>query len=515
MQPEYRVLIGDVREKLAELPACSVHCCVSSPPYFALRSYLPADHPSKAYEIGREPTPEAFIETMVEVYREVRRVLRDDGVIFVNLGDSYANDGSRNNGTGLDGKRRGGMEPSDGTWQDAVRVFGGDKRKMFREAGYAHGSLLNIPHRVAEALRADGWIWRQTIIWGKKSPMPESVGGWRWVRCRVKVAEIGGRDGSRKSDSDRNGRNLQAKNDESSRRSEGTTFCNNPAQRGTAVSQWSPCPGCDKCTANGGWVLRRGKGRCTNAHEYIFVFSKSERYFWDSEASKEASVNPHLAGKSQRVNYADETKLGRSEVDPHSVVRTTERNPRTVWTLSSEPTSEKHFATFPSELVRRCLVAGVSAGGCCPHCGSPWAPMVETERVATRPGTGSKVYIDPEGSPYEQHSGTVIGNRDPQRHNSQSRCLGYRQTCTCPVHEAVPCTVLDQFSGMGTTLQTARHLGHNGIGCELNPEYAALSLERIDKQPRWWLRQQKNGSKKEKNTPMKAQLPLFDGIEDE
>jgi DNA modification methylase len=148
-----QVLQGDCREVLATLPAESVHCCVTSPPYFGLRDY------GNTAQIGLEPTPAEYIDQMVAVFREVRRVLRDDGTLWLNLGDSYSAGG--NGGGAQDAKQQtnvGSLLP------DAKRV-----------AGYKPKNLLGIPWRVAFALQADGWYLRQDIIWHKPNPMPESV----------------------------------------------------------------------------------------------------------------------------------------------------------------------------------------------------------------------------------------------------------------------------------------------------------------------------------------------------
>lgn len=453
--PTGQVICGDCMEVLPTLPEGSVHCVVTSPPYFALRSYLDKDHPDKGKEIGSEVSPEAFIETMVAVFREVRRVLRDDGCIFVNLGDSYSG-GGRGAGSG----------------KQATNV-GSDMPPM--PAFEPPGNLLNIPHRVAEALRADGWIWRQTIVWAKRSPMPESVQGWRWQRCRAKVG------GSRV---------YREGNCEDGR---ATGSCND------RQAQWSDCPGCPKCTPNGGYVLRRGSGRCTTAHEYIFILTKGNRYFWDSEQSKEealpASTKRMRSGfPAQERDAENHYREGFQRGDGYEL---TTRNPRSVWTLSSEPTSEHHFATFPSELVRRCLSASVSGGGCCPECGAPWAPVVESENIKTRPGTACKEGTD-----------DVYGDTKKYRSVSISKTIGYRPTCDCipkgktPALErvrqqtgdkfepwSVPCTVLDPFAGLCTVAQVARHMGHNSISIELNPKYVEIAKKRIQQTPRYALRQ--------------------------
>lgn len=462
----WTMIHGDCLEELRKLPENSVHVCVTSPPYFALRSYLPKDHPDKAKEIGSEPTPEAFIATMVEVFREVRRVLRDDGVCWVNLGDSYADN------TKWGGKSGGKNSTSAaGGYQRERRSTDCDPKRGVAAPGQpkprtANGQLQNIPHRVAEALRQDGWIWRQTIVWSKRSPMPESVNGWRWMRCRVKV---------------KNG--VDVRDVHSGQKPHGDDIRERDGR-----TNWSPCPGCPKCEPHGGYVLRRGSGRCTTAHEYLFLMTKTNRYFWDGEASKEnASVSPHSPGN--KCNSGDGHL--RNDFGTEAMTRIWGdggRNPRSVWTLSSEPTSVRHFATYPSELVRRCLASAPTK--VCPTCGAPWAPVVESERVATRPGNGSKVFgaMNPE-SPYMDHS--AIGNRDPQRHCTVTSVKEYLPTCSCPAHEPIGGTVLDPFCGIGTTGQTACFLGMRFIGIDLNEEYLGHAEQRIDEPPRWWLRQQK------------------------
>lgn len=167
------ILIGDNRETLLTLPDQSVHCCVTSPPYWSLRSYLPDGHPDKDLEIGLQKTPEEFVADMVNVFREVRRVLRDDATLWLNLGDSYA-------------ANRGGTSMPAETLAGGISGRGDKVAKRGRESGYTphrdpashglkHKDLVGIPWRVAFALQADGWYLRQEIIWHKPAPMPESV----------------------------------------------------------------------------------------------------------------------------------------------------------------------------------------------------------------------------------------------------------------------------------------------------------------------------------------------------
>lgn len=155
-----QILVGDCRARLAEIESGSVNTCVTSPPYFGLRDY------GHAGQIGLEPTPPEFVQAMVEVFREVRRVLRDDGTLWLNLGDSYTGSSA-----GQVSKRQ-ASKTSDKLGADAVDALG---RRVGVPAGLKPKELIGIPWRVAFALQADGWYLRQDIIWHKPNPMPESV----------------------------------------------------------------------------------------------------------------------------------------------------------------------------------------------------------------------------------------------------------------------------------------------------------------------------------------------------
>jgi DNA modification methylase len=151
----YQVLVGDVLEKIKELPDNSVHCCVTSPPYFGLRDY------GVTGQIGLEETPDEYVGKLVEVFRSVRRVLRDDGTLWLNLGDSY--------NAGRNGGHSGGGKQAD------LARHRGISRSGANVPGLKPKDLIGIPWRVAFALQSDGWYLRQDIIWNKPSPMPESV----------------------------------------------------------------------------------------------------------------------------------------------------------------------------------------------------------------------------------------------------------------------------------------------------------------------------------------------------
>jgi site-specific DNA-methyltransferase (adenine-specific) len=287
----HRIIQGDCIESMRTLPDASVHCCVTSPPYWGLRDY---GHDG---QIGLEATPEAYVARMVDVFREVRRALRKDGTLWLNLGDSY----------------KGGKQ------------------------------LCGIPWRVAFALQADGWWLRQDIIWHKPNPMPESV-----------------------------------------------------------------------------------RDRCTKAHEYVFLLTKSERYFCNAEAIKEPLAESSIGRAKRKGRLIAKAGVGtlgkqiRDGVDSsHGYaglalgrngktgydLETGLRNRRSVWTVATKPYSGAHFAVMPAALVEPCIKAGCPEGG----------------------------------------------------------------------------TVLDPFAGSGTTLAVAAELGRSGIGCELNPGYIKIAEERVGK----------------------------------
>lgn len=327
-----RLLIGDCRERLAEIEAGSVHCCVTSPPYFGLRDY------GCGGQMGLESTPDEFVAGMVEVFREVRRVLRDDGTLWLNIGDSYATSGC--------GNADASASTLAGSTQ-AQTLFRESAGKRDRRYGHKQKDLIGIPWLLAFALRADGWYLRQDIIWSKPNPMPESV-----------------------------------------------------------------------------------RDRCTKAHEYLFLLSKSPRYYFDADAIAEEAV---YAGEELGIMRGDKCRAeamgllpsgnellavkrreskkrgdfnGKTNALPgreaFRAIKET-RNKRSVWEVTTQPFSEAHFATFPPALIEPCILAGCPEGG----------------------------------------------------------------------------TVLDPFGGAGTTGLVADRLRRNAILIELNPAYAAMAERRL------------------------------------
>jgi DNA modification methylase len=314
------VITGDCRDVLKTLPDQSVNCCVTSPPYFGLRNY------GHARQIGLEATPDAFVAEMVAVFAEVRRVLRDDGTLWLNLGDSYAGSGKGQTASGANDPKN---NKTKGMKIDAQRPS---------DIGLKAKDLIGIPWRVAFALQAEGWYLRRDIIWHKPNPMPESV-----------------------------------------------------------------------------------TDRCTSAHEYIFHFSKSPKYYYDADAIAEDAIYAGLTGQDAS-GYKDAKKFAGKHSDKHrghsrrhagfndrldAMERTEQcsgkRNKRSVWTVATKPFKEAHFATFPPDLIEPCVLAGCPEGG----------------------------------------------------------------------------TVLDPFGGAGTTGLVADRNGRNAILIELNPKYGAMAEDRI------------------------------------
>ena len=310
------ILTGDALENLREIDSGSVDCCVTSPPYYALRDY------GAEGQIGLEETPEQYIQRLTNVFREVKRVLRDDGTLWVNIGDSYAGSG------------KGAWDRTDIQKEAYVPKPNGLEAKVSKVPnGCKPKDLIGIPWMLAFALRSDGWYLRSDIIWHKPNTMPSSV-----------------------------------------------------------------------------------KDRCTSSHEYIFMLSKSPKYYYDADAIKEPCVNGDPA--SPRGSKGTKTKnSGRRDKQGELGKQTytgfneryfsrpalTHRNKRDVWTVTTKPYKGSHFATFPPDLIEPCILSGSRVGG----------------------------------------------------------------------------VVLDPFMGSGTTCMVAKQNGRGYIGIELNPEYVELAKKRI------------------------------------
>jgi DNA modification methylase len=516
------ILHGDCIEKMRELPDESVHLIVTSPPYWGLRDYkIPNSTWPDGWvgTFGLEPTPELYIEHAVMIFREAKRVLRRDGTLWVNLGDSYSNvskwggkSGGKNEtsaGGGYQGqrvKRTNGRPMLNGRGQPNGARGGHEGKHAFssvpdiqpnRAGGCKAGDLVGIPWRVAFALQADGWFLRRDNIWFKKNPMPESVSGWRWERHRVKI-----KAGWTKE----NHPSAQGGSDKSRCDAFGT---HNGTKPSTHAAEFVDCSGCGKCTPNGGLVLRKGNWRCTTAHEYVFQFSKSDSYFCDAEAARErttgnahgrgAGVNPKAEGLNSRMhrertpdgatNKPNSSRSGvRGKQNASFSAAVTglviNRNRRSVWPIATAPYRDAHFATFPPALVRP-IIRAASPTQCCGKCRAAYAPIVQRgePRKEQQLACGSNSNGEYLGIAQKEFNGTGAENASEVKARIlagmvEKIVIGCRPTCRCGCKLSVRPVVLDMFGGSGTVGQVAEEEGRDAILIEISEAYIPLIRQR-------------------------------------
>lgn len=407
--------IGDSREILSQLPAESVQAICTSPPYYALRRYTDGD----AREIGGEETPDAYISALVEVFRAARRVLRPDGVLWLNLGDSYA----------ADDKWGGASGGKNYTSADDAGAF----RRERRSTGLKTKDLIGIPWAVAFALRADGWYLRSALPWMKRNAMPESV-----------------------------------------------------------------------------------RDRPTVAHEYVFLLTKAERYYYDADAVRMDSSESSLArahlnatakppprsyalvesgdhagvlsrakayGQGRNYRTSDpwfasldqEIEAARAHLAQLEAVKARggllldpEGDPLAL-PVNPRPYRGAHFAVWPETLVEP-LIRVSSAAQACGACGAPWRRVVEVKShsipVAERQGRYTHEGRVPQQSGYFW--------APPEREER-----GWEPTCAHG-DGAGRSVILDPFAGSGTTLRVAERLGRDSIGIDLHAGYEPLQRERTN-----------------------------------
>jgi DNA modification methylase len=435
----------------------SVHCVVTSPPYYGLRKYAGVDDRC----LGLESTPELYLEHLIEVFREVRRVLHPTGVVWVNLGDSYGGSGKGQLADGTHSAKHGEKQhTSKGTLTGGLPANQNHAQEPGNKAG-SNGQLLGIPWRFALAMQQDGWILRQDVIWAKDAPMPESLAGTRWERCRVKLR-------SQRPASEGGGYALSG--NATARPCSGGVTGKIPEEYQT---QWQDCPGCPKCESNGGLVLRRGSWRCTSAHEHIFMFVKQMGYWSDGEAVKLAgNFEPHKPGWSSTVSERND-RCPSNEANHREWGSPGGANRRDVWKdIKPEPYGGQHFATFPPDLPRLCIQASTSEAGACGACGSQLARVLEKQKAAvTNPRPFAKV-----GNGDRNDTGDIYEEKE-------TTTLGFRPTCRCPeAQQPVPATVLDPFAGTATTLLAAQRLGRRSVGADLSREYLDMAIKRLSGQ---------------------------------
>lgn len=439
---------GHAMEVLRALPDESVDCCVTSPPYWALRCYgtedliwggnpacdhqwdsappprgnrgrSESDIPNSPKQsgtgaafnqrpsgscakcgawkgsLGQEPTPDLFVSNLKMIFHEVYRVLRPHGTLWLNIADSYCATDKWGGGGTNTGKH---VVAADGS----VASWGNRRDKRDSIAGLKPKDLVGIPWMAAFALRADGWYLRSDIIWGKSVPMPESV-----------------------------------------------------------------------------------KDRTTKAHEYVFLMSKNADYFYDWHAiatpAKHEGVLRSYNTPKKKARVINGTGSGNESDNAGPVAVPAMVNARDVWMLGPEPSGiDEHFATMPLTLAKRCLLAGTSAKGCCDQCGAPWEKIIEKPSADHAADSETKF-----GE--ESTAGRLAMLRQAARANGSEYAnspvfKGWRPSCECKDAGIRRPVVLDPFNGAATTGVAARELGCNYIGIDLNPKYLQISVDRLRQQ---------------------------------
>mgnify|MGYP001569621108 CR=1 FL=1 len=379
----------------------SIHCCITSPPYWGLRDYgtsvwagtdplcdhsrqtshqegaitttsrptntnherepwigglcgkcgaVSVDaqvgketlHDCLAWARGETPCGQCYVCALRVVFGEVHRVLRNDGVLFLVLSDTYARNPQKGDTSGWEKHANWCTDPLPFHHRPAPPSM-------------PPKNLLGMPWRVALALQADGWILRSEIIWHKPNPLPESM-----------------------------------------------------------------------------------TDRVTRSHEQVFMFAKSPRYYFDAQAIAEAATTGNNSSSfCSTHDLMTKPRLGKGPRKSDAV----QRNARDVWTIATEPTPFAHYATFPTALVHRCILAGTSAAGCCPACAAPYVRLIDRQRLLDG------------------------------RYTTQTVEQGWAPGCACDAGDPSPCVVFDPFTGSSATLLVARKLGRHAVGVDLSWKY--------------------------------------------
>jgi DNA modification methylase len=359
-------------------------------------------------EIGLEATPDEYVAKLVEVFREVRRVLRSDGTLWLVIGDSYNSAGRLDHGTHASGKQA----------TNRASAIGADSCRS-SASGLKPKDLVGIPWKIAFALQDDGWYLRSDVIEEVELYCPCGCGHvleervWRYGQDREIIWK-------------------------------------KPNPMTESVSD-----------------------RCTKSHEYIFMLTKSARYFYDAQAIAEPFTTDSKENYPARARITGRGEQGAAAARGNDQdrsggfpPRSNGRNKRSVWTIASEPSCEKHYASFPTEIPRICIRAGTSERGCCSNCGAPMKRVFKkTDEV-----DGSA-----HGSRFDQ--GRSRKRRTQEGERTLKVFAGWKPSCRCN-YPTVPCVVLDCFAGTGTTGEVAEAEGRDSILIELSGKYMGILRRR-------------------------------------
>lgn len=407
-----------------------------------LKSYF-----EPAPQIGLEETPEQFIQKMVEVFHEVKRVTRDDGVLWLNLGDSYAS-----NGVYIEKYKENHPEHVDLHTKNSERY---QNLKGYRDDVIKAKDLMGIPWRVAFALQADGWYFRSAIPWIKRNCMPESTtdrptSAIEYIFLMAKSARYF-------YDGEAIRRPASYSTDE---------------RKGRAQTDHKSMPTNER---NG---IRPKKQDQTGNPTYTGF---NERWKEGTRRTRAGSngqqIHPegitHDLGDSATRNYRNSDPFFESWQGLYSE----SENPL-AFIINPQARPELHFATFPDLLAATCIKAGTSEYGCCPACGTPYRRVVEYDEPSKISLSGKEQTEQnmKNGRFLSRRSTLPIGSAGNARAN---HTVGWQPGCSCNAGEPVPCIVLDPFMGSGTVAYVARELNRSSIGCELNPEYVAIIKKRL------------------------------------
>jgi DNA modification methylase len=450
-----RIINKDCLEGMKELPANSVDCCVTSPPYFGLRDY------GHEGQIGLEETPEQYVDKMVEVFEQVKWVLKPEGTLWLNLGDSYcaSSTGSQgNNSSKLEGGK-------------STQIEAGKRPDKSRIAGVKQKDLIGIPWLVAFALRSAGWYLRQDIIWHKPNPMPESVTD----RCTKAHEYIFLLSKSAKYYYDHEAIKLPLAK----------------ASHLRLAQDIANQKGSDRVPGKTNGAMKAVGSPIKKVYKDKDGMTVGEL---DSEVMKQLQLMTlEESIEYLRKNIKDPTfggKKGREytpERDDPNFRNGSEQwgrewlpsedgyaNKRSVWTVTTKPFSEAHFATFPEDLIVDCIKAGCPEY-VCSKCGKAREKIFES--------TG-----DNKANEVISHNG-VPGLKKDSSHDRVRSLSGATyehvrkltdQLTDCGCNEGFsPGVCLDPFMGAGTTALVARKLNRNYIGFELNQEYIKIAEKRL------------------------------------
>jgi len=463
----------------------SIHCVMTSPPYWGMREYHGDQTRGRFPNLGFEPSLPEHLSRMVELGRQIRRVLRPDGVWYLNYGDGYAT--QRNGRPAVDV-----MEIDGRTFRD---------KPFSTNIALPDGNLLLLPHRVAIAIQEDGWILRNDLPWFKRNAFPETIMGRRFQRpaCGC-VTER--REALIKAARDRGIRSRP--------KIYGEGF-DKPGD----VAPDPDCPHCHGTGRAGDHTLYRGSFRHSRCHEYVFVFTPEMHYWGDQEvvrkpyAAKTLTVttvpNKGTGTESRGERFAawyGARRLNPGGANPKSVIieegeevtfldwladrfeidlpaeaqafTDASSNPESVLDIATRPYHGRHFATYVTDLIEPLILAACPRW-CCPICGTGWSPVIERPDMGERPLRGTSKMLQSEKKRQNWGRRPQSAGRAWQkwRQENPDVVTGYRPSCEHPhsLEETVPGIVLDPFIGSGTTGLAAENLGMRWIGLDMSMEY--------------------------------------------